>query len=60
LAEYDNVAMPNLRLGDVEIQALLAHIEEESRRREPHDEVLRFTNTATYNVGYSGSGGNSD
>jgi hypothetical protein len=37
LAEYDNVAMPNLRLGDVEIQALLAHIEEESRRREPHD-----------------------
>jgi protein SCO1/2 len=29
LAEYDNVAMPNLRLGDVEIRALLAYIEEE-------------------------------
>ena len=27
LAEYDNVAMPNLRLGDVEIQALLTYIE---------------------------------
>lgn len=27
LAEYGNVAMPNLRLGDVEIQALLDYIE---------------------------------
>ena len=33
LAEYDNVAMPNLRLGDVEIQALLTYIEEESGRK---------------------------
>lgn len=37
LAEYDNVAMPNLRLGDVEIQALLAYFEEESDRKEPRD-----------------------
>ena len=37
LAEYDNVAMPNLRLSDVDIQALLAYIEEESNRRQPHD-----------------------
>jgi len=39
LAEYDNVAMPNLRLSDADIQALLAYIEEESvrteRRRHP-------------------------
>ena len=33
LAAYDNVAMPNLRLGDVEIQALLDYIEEESMRQ---------------------------
>ena len=33
LAEYDNVAMPNLRLGDVDIQALLTYIEEESGSR---------------------------
>jgi len=30
LAEYGNVAMPNLRLNDVDIQALLTFIEEES------------------------------
>lgn len=33
-AEFDNVAMPNLRLNDVDIQALLAYIEEESKRVE--------------------------
>jgi len=34
LAEYDNVLMPNLRLSEVDIQALLAYIEDESRRKE--------------------------
>jgi len=34
LARYDNVVMPNLRLNAAEIQALLTHIEEESRRME--------------------------
>lgn len=33
LAEYDNVAMPNLRLNDAEIKAVLAYIEEESLRQ---------------------------
>jgi protein SCO1/2 len=38
LAEYDNVAMPNLRLNDTEIKAVLAYIEEESLRQGfPHD-----------------------
>jgi len=37
LAEYDNVAMPNLRLSEVDIQALLAYFEEESNRKEPRD-----------------------
>lgn len=31
-AAYNNVAMPNLQLNDVEIQALLTYFEEESRR----------------------------
>jgi len=35
LAGYDNVSMPNLRLGDVEIEALLTYVTEESNRREP-------------------------
>jgi len=30
------VLMPNLRLNAAEIQDLLTHIEEESRRKEPH------------------------
>ena len=34
LALYDNVLMPNLRLNDVEIQAVLGYIEEESIRTE--------------------------
>jgi len=34
LAAYGNVPMPNLRLGDVEIHALLTFIEEESDRTE--------------------------
>jgi protein SCO1/2 len=33
LAEYGNVPMPNLRLGDVEIKALLDYIDEESMRQ---------------------------
>jgi len=37
LAEYDNVPMPNLRLGDADIQALLAYLEEESIRKEPRE-----------------------
>ncbi len=37
LAQYNNLPMPNLRLNDVEIQALLDYIEEESRRVEPHN-----------------------
>ncbi len=32
LVLYDNVVMPNLRLSDAEIQAVLAHIEEETKR----------------------------
>jgi protein SCO1 len=36
-ATYNNVAMPNLRLNDVEIQALLAYIEEESHRKQLQD-----------------------
>lgn len=32
-AEYDNVAMPNLRLSDADIQALLSYIDEETRIR---------------------------
>lgn len=32
-AEYDNVAMPNLRLSDTDIQALLVYIDEETRIR---------------------------
>ena len=31
---YENVRMPNLRLSDVDVQALLTYIEEESRRME--------------------------
>jgi protein SCO1/2 len=31
-AAYNNVAMPNLQLNHVEIQALLTYFEEESRR----------------------------
>jgi len=34
LAAWNNVPMPNLRLNEVEIEALLAYIEEESRRLE--------------------------
>ncbi len=34
LAEHDNVLMPNLRLSEVDIQALLTYIEEESKRME--------------------------
>jgi len=34
LAEYDNVMMPNFRLSDVDIHALLTYIEEESKRME--------------------------
>jgi protein SCO1/2 len=37
LAEYDNVPMPNLRLNAVDIEALLAYIEEESQRSGHHD-----------------------
>ena len=37
LAAYDNVPMPNLRLSAVDIEALFAYIEEESRRLEHHD-----------------------
>ncbi len=33
LEAYNNVPMPNLRLNEAEIQALLTYIEEESRRR---------------------------
>jgi cytochrome oxidase Cu insertion factor (SCO1/SenC/PrrC family)/cytochrome c2 len=36
LAEYNNLAMPNLGLSDLDIQNLLAYIEEESRRLEHH------------------------
>jgi protein SCO1 len=36
-AVYNNVAMPNLRLNDVEIQALLTYIEEESHRQQLQD-----------------------
>lgn len=36
LAEYNNVPMPNLRLNDAEVQALLTYIEEESHRKEHH------------------------
>jgi hypothetical protein len=32
LAEYNNVAMPNIGLSDVDIQDLFAYMEEESRR----------------------------
>jgi len=35
LVEYDNVAMPNLRLSDADIQAVLGYIEEESIRTNP-------------------------
>lgn len=34
LADYGNVAMPNLRLNEVDIDALLSYIEEESHRQE--------------------------
>lgn len=34
LAEYNNVPMPNLRLNEVEIQALITYIKEESHRVE--------------------------
>ncbi len=37
LAQYRNLPMPNLRLNKVEIEALLSYIEEESRRKVPHD-----------------------
>lgn len=37
LAEYDNVPMPNLRLNAVEIESLIAYIEEESHRLEHLD-----------------------
>lgn len=43
LAQYNNVPMPNLRLNDFEIQALLEYIEETSlvaeprKKEEPHD-----------------------
>jgi protein SCO1/2 len=36
LSEYDNLAMPNLGLSDVEIQALLIYIDEESHRKGYH------------------------
>ena len=35
LAAWDNVQMPNLRLNDAEIQALLSHIEEVSGESVP-------------------------
>ena len=34
VTEYDNVLMPNLRLSGIDIEALLAYIEEESNRME--------------------------
>jgi cytochrome oxidase Cu insertion factor (SCO1/SenC/PrrC family) len=40
LAEYDNVVMPNFRLNDAEIKAVLAYIEEETLRQgQPHDKM---------------------
>lgn len=36
LAQYNNLKMPNLRLNDVDIAAVLEFIEEESRRLEQH------------------------
>lgn len=38
LAQYNNVPMPNLRLNDLEIQALLSYIEETSLIAEPRKE----------------------
>lgn len=35
LAQYNNIPMPNLQLGEVEISALLKYIEEETARIEP-------------------------
>jgi protein SCO1/2 len=37
LAAYNNVAMPNLRLGSAEIEDLLTFIDEETRRKGHHD-----------------------
>ena len=39
LEEYNNLPMPNLRLGDIEIEALLKFIEEETSRVEPKEPV---------------------
>ena len=35
LAQYNNIQMPNLQLGEVEISALLKYLEEETARIEP-------------------------
>ncbi len=35
LARYNNIPMPNLRLGELEISALLTYLEEETARIEP-------------------------
>jgi hypothetical protein len=36
LAEYNNLAMPNLGLSDVEIEALMGYVEGESHRTGHH------------------------
>jgi protein SCO1/2 len=35
LAQYNNIQMPNLQLGEIEISALLKYLEEETARIEP-------------------------
>jgi protein SCO1/2 len=41
--QYNRLAMPNLRLGELEISAVLAYIEEESDRLQPRTPIAEHT-----------------
>lgn len=46
LEQYNRVPMPNLRLGEVEISALLAYLEEESNRQNPPQPLVQESHDA--------------
>ncbi|WP_408733502.1 SCO family protein [Pseudomonas sp. LS1212] len=55
--QYNRLAMPNLRLGEVEVTALLAYLEEETNRLQPPTPVIHEAHGESHQPGHHASQG---